>query len=804
MRRCERKRAEVESLLAAHREANGFLSRAVPTPDLQGTYISPTTIEAPGMQIGPYILREQLGEGGMGIVYVAEQTEPVRRKVALKIIKPGMDSKEVIARFEAERQALAMMSHPNIAKVLDGGTTEQGRPYFVMELVKGIPITTFCDERRLSLRDRLELFVTVCEAVQHAHLKGIIHRDLKPSNVLVEMHDVKSVPKVIDFGIAKAINQQLTQQTVYTHFAQLVGTPLYMSPEQAELSGLDVDTRSDVYSLGVMLYELLSGVTPFDESALSSVGLDEMRRIIREDEPPRPSYKVSLLEQAQISTISVKRQVDPRQLSLSMQRELDWIVMKALEKDRTRRYESASDLAHDIQRYLDDKPVEACPPSLTYRLRKFSRRHQKAITFCVVVVVVLIVGVASTAWQAIRANEAAVEAKAEAERANANLKLALSVVDEMYTEVAENSLRRMPGAQEFRLRILERALQFYGTFAEENAGSDLRYETAMAWRRVGEIHHRLQQNSESRNALNTAIATFESLVKEQPDEARYREKLASTYWFLSKPLEVEGEFEKSERCCRKAQAIQQELVAEFPQNYEYKAALATTFHQLGHVLQDSKERTSAFTASIKLFKKLHAWQPDNNSYTRQLAHDYAHLGEIMHVAGEIEQAEDAYRTSIELLETANGPADADVVDSYDAILAGAYRNWGTFLRETNRPVEGEAAHRKAVHHNKALAESFPTVIYYRSQLGLSQIQLGLSLRALERNSEAGQCFDEAHRLFTELESQFPDNSEFRNRREEVEHLLVDDDEVLVVPDGQENEEGGLSPPPQQKMKTENR
>ncbi|HUG17481.1 MAG TPA: serine/threonine-protein kinase, partial [Planctomycetaceae bacterium] len=403
-------RAEVDSLLEAHSTAEGFLNRAVRTIELPRPFASTRQYEPTGTQIGPYTIREQLGEGGMGVVYLAEQSVPVRREVALKIIKPGMDSKEVIARFEAERQTLAMMSHPHIAKVLDGGTTESGRPYFVMELVKGIPITEYCDRHRLDLRQRLELFVTVCRAVQHAHLKGIIHRDLKPSNVLVELQDDGPVPRVIDFGIAKATDPQLSQQAVHTRFAQLVGTPLYMSPEQVEIPSLDVDTRSDVYSLGVVLYELLTGTTPFDESKLSSVGTIELRRIICEKEPLRPSQKVSSLTRELSATISSRRQTDPRQLSLSMRRELDWIVLQAMEKDRTRRYESASTLARDIQRYLNNESVNACPPSVAYRLQKFAGRHKGLLTTVSLVLLTAITGTVVSLIYATKAFEAADDA----------------------------------------------------------------------------------------------------------------------------------------------------------------------------------------------------------------------------------------------------------------------------------------------------------------------------------------------------------------------------------------------------------
>lgn len=382
-------RSRIERLLERHAQTDGFLA----TPALTVTVDEPVA-ERSGMMIGRYKLMEQIGEGGMGLVFVAEQQQPVRRKVALKVIKPGMDSRAVIARFEAERQALAVMDHPNIAKVLDAGTTESGRPFFVMELVRDGPITRFCDDRRMAPRERLELFVHVCQAVQHAHLKGIIHRDIKTSNILVTLHDGKPVVKVIDFGIAKAIGQQLTDKTVYTRFTQMIGTPMYMSPEQAEMSGLDVDTRTDIYSLGVLLYELLTGTTPCEEERLRTAGFDEMRRIIRDEEPVKPSTRVSTLG-PDAATVSATRQSDPKRLSRLFRGDLDWVVMKALEKDRNRRYESASGFAADIERYLHDEPVLACPPSAFYRFRKFARRHTAALSMTAALAAAMLVAVGS-------------------------------------------------------------------------------------------------------------------------------------------------------------------------------------------------------------------------------------------------------------------------------------------------------------------------------------------------------------------------------------------------------------------------
>jgi serine/threonine protein kinase/Flp pilus assembly protein TadD len=402
-------RQRVEKMLAAQAQAGSFLEQPALSRAL--TVDEQAVCERPGTVIGPYRLMEQIGEGGMGLVFVAEQQQPVRRKVALKVIKPGMDTRQVVARFEAERQALALMDHPHIAKVLDGGETAGGRPYFVMELVKGVPITAYCDQNQMPVRQRLELFVHVCQAVQHAHQKGVIHRDIKPSNVLVLSQDGTPVVKVIDFGVAKAIGQQLTDKTIYTQFAQLVGTPLYMAPEQAGESGLDVDTRSDVYALGVLLYELLTGTTPFDQERLKGASYEELRRIIREEEPPKPSTRISTVGQL-ATTISVQRNSDPKRLRQLVRGELDWIVMKALEKDRNRRYETASAFATDVQRFLHDEPVQACPPSAWYRCRKFARRNRGTLAVAGLTLFFLVLLGGAGLWWSQQRAEAAGEARA--------------------------------------------------------------------------------------------------------------------------------------------------------------------------------------------------------------------------------------------------------------------------------------------------------------------------------------------------------------------------------------------------------
>jgi len=474
-------RGRVDQLLKAHRELGAIDDRPAESPSPSPRELP---LDGPGTRIGPYRLLEQIGEGGFGIVYMAEQTQPVRRRVALKIIKPGMDTRMVVARFEAERQALALMDHPNIARVFDGGATDTGRPYFVMELVRGIPITDFCDQNLLPVKERVELFVAVCRAVQHAHQKGIIHRDLKPSNVLVTMHDDKRVAKVIDFGVSKAIGQQLTEKTLFTNFAQMIGTPLYMSPEQAQMSGLDVDTRSDIYALGVLLYELLTGTTPFDRERLKTVAFDEVRRIIREEQPPRPSTRLSSATAA-TTTASLKRGSDPRRLRQLIKGELDWIVMKCLEKDRNRRYESANGLAADLARYLKKEPVQACPPSVSYRLRVIFRRHRAAIGTVALFLAIALFGGASTIWQsfrAARAQAAAVRAQLalSAARENAAVERASAMARDLEALNQANSLIES-GRNHFDFSEWAKAQ------ADLNRALALRPDHSSAWLARGEV-----------------------------------------------------------------------------------------------------------------------------------------------------------------------------------------------------------------------------------------------------------------------------------------------------------------------------
>ena len=474
------------ALIRAHDRAGHVIDRPVTgDPDQTAGYAS--TSEEPGTIIaGRFKLLEEIGQGGMGTVWAAEQTAPVRRKVALKLIKAGMDSRSVLARFEAERQALALMDHPNIAKVLDGGLTDSGRPYFVMEYVKGVPITEYCDATRLSVEERLNLFIQVCSALQHAHQKGIIHRDLKPSNILVAPYDDKPVPKVIDFGLAKAMHQSLTDKTLYTAHEMVLGTPLYMSPEQAQLNNLDVDTRVDIYSLGVLLYELLTGTTPLERKRFKEAAWDEMRRMIREEEPPTPSTRLS--STGTLPSLATFRQTEPAKLKKLVRGELDWIVMKALEKDRTRRYETANGFARDIKRYLDDEVVEARPPSTGYRIGKFVRRHKARVIAAGLVWLALLAGIAGTTWGLIR-------------EARANAGLAQS--QEGKRADAEVECRKAQGLAE-RLTADYPSLTQYG------------YTLSLAFAVLGDVARSSGRAAEAKSSYDRAIALLEQRFKEQP------------------------------------------------------------------------------------------------------------------------------------------------------------------------------------------------------------------------------------------------------------------------------------------------
>jgi serine/threonine protein kinase/Tfp pilus assembly protein PilF len=769
-------RRKVEELLRAHAGAGNFLDQAaaawnahLPTGQYQ-----PLT-EPPGTVIGPYKLLEQIGEGGFGVVFLAEQQHHLRRKVALKVLKPGMDTRQVVARFEAERQALALMDHPNIAKVLDGGETVSGRPYFVMELVRGIPVTDFCDQNHLSVRQRLELFITVCQAVQHAHQKGIIHRDIKPSNIMVALYDGVPVAKVIDFGIAKATGQQLTEKTLFTHFAQMIGTPLYMSPEQAQLSGLDIDTRTDIYSLGVLLYELLTGTTPFTKERLREASYDEIRRIIREEEPPRPSTRISTLGQA-AATVSANRKSDPKRLGQLCCGELDWIVMTALEKDRNRRYESDSALAADVQRYLNDQPVQACPPSALYRFRKFARRNKGVLaTAGVLALAVLAVG-ASLVVSNVRISGEVEEktkalgaAQASEEESRRNLKDALAAVDQMLTRVSEERLQYVPHMEPVRRDLLQAALKFYRKFLKRK-GSDptVRREAALAYRRMGFLHYQLGDYARAEAAYRTAFAMLDALDAESPLAPPTRSDLIFAHIECSLVIHNQGKNEEQEKSLRRAAAIAEALVAQFPKVPVYRDQLANASSRLADAISRRKpvEAEKVLRRNLALVKK------STDFWLR--GQTWLYLGTLLAHQRRHGEAEGACRQAIRFFEKA--AAQAPALPWLHIGVASGLEQLAAVLDAEGRSGGAEESYRRAIAILDRWAADLPAGPHYRWGQANVHFKHALLLQKLKRFAEAEKAYRRTVELFDKLVNDFPTLPGYRqtavHRRHHLAHFLA--------------------------------
>jgi serine/threonine protein kinase/tetratricopeptide (TPR) repeat protein len=723
-------RAEVEKLLRARSDLGSFHEAHGTDPVAM---IDDPITERPGTVIGPYKLMEQIGEGGMGLVFVAEQQQPVRRKVALKVIKPGMDTRAVVARFEAERQALALMDHPNISQVHDGGVTPSGRPYFVMELVKGLPITQFCDDHRLATRERLELFLDVCSAVQHAHHKGIIHRDIKPTNVMVVSHDGKPVVKVIDFGVAKSIGQQLTDKTVYTQFVQLIGTPLYMSPEQAGESGLDVDTRSDIYSLGVLLYELLTGTTPFDRKRLKEASNEEIRRIIREEEPPKPSTRISTLGQA-ATTISTHRQCDPIRLRQLIRGELDWIVMKCLEKDRNRRYETANALAMDVQRYLNDEPVQACPPSARYRLGKFARRYRAFLRAAAAFVVLLVLAAAVSIWQAVRATlaerralEEQKQALRERDRAEASFHMARDAVDQLFTQVSQSLDLRAKPMEKFRKGLLGRAKEFYKRFISEQFDAPgVRYDLALGHQRLGQILRELGDYSAAEESLTEAIKLLDELVRAEPDMAEYQRDLAGGYVTLGLVYSNTARWEKADAAYQQALVIQEKQATAYPEAPEHRYALAKTYSALGRAYQDADQPESVVAMcqhAQNLLSKLAQDYPNVSEYQSSLAATQMNLGQVYMGKGWHQKAESALKEAQSIYEKLVQRGPDALPEDWESL--GRCRSvLGMVYRQANQAEKAENEQHQALRIFEKLAQEHPDVPEFVYDVGRCRMELG--------------------------------------------------------------------------------
>jgi serine/threonine protein kinase/tetratricopeptide (TPR) repeat protein len=588
--------------------------------------------ETTGTRIGRYKLLQEIGRGGFGVVWMAEQETPIRRMVALKIIKAGMDTNEVIARFEAERQALALMEHPNIARVFDAGTTDTGRPYFVMELVRGVEITRYCDENRLSVDGRLRLFILACQAVQHAHQKGVIHRDLKPSNILVTLHDGVPVPKVIDFGIAKATMSQLTEKTLFTQFHAFIGTPAYTSPEQMEMSGLDVDTRSDIYSLGVLLYELLTGRPPFDAADLVKSGLEAMRRTIREVDPPRPSQRVTTLGNDDRVTIARQRSTEAVKLSVLLNGDLDWVVMRCLEKDRTRRYETANGLAKDIQRHLENEPVTARPPSTSYVLKKLVRRHKWAFIAAGSIAAVLVLGLVGTTWEAVRAVRA--ERAATRDRGRAE-DLITFMLGDLHTQVAKI------GRLDVLESVITKATDYFDTQDNRNISDTELLRRSKALVQIGQIREEQARYPEAEAAYSDAFRLDTTLTGRNPRNGDMLFERGEAEFYNGNLHSKRGEFSAAGEWFTRYHDTFSALVALDPTRPSWRREFAFSQHGLATVFKDQgdfdRARAGAL-AELLTLEDLRSQDPNEMATLEGVENAHSFLGSIAERQGQLVEA----------------------------------------------------------------------------------------------------------------------------------------------------------------------
>jgi serine/threonine protein kinase len=846
-------RAAVEALLAAHERSGNVLDQphvalgetvdsepgpARPlvtgdhTPQPEG--VSPqraTTDEhrpsskAGAVIAGRYALVEKIGEGGMGEVWVARQTEPVKRKVALKLIKTGMDSRAVLQRFEQERQALAMMDHPNIARVLDGGTTDDRRPFFVMELVNGLPLTKFCDETKLGVRERLELFVAICQAVQHAHQKGIIHRDLKPSNILVTLIDARPVPKVIDFGVAKAIGSKLLDESLSTQFGAMVGTLEYMAPEQAGYSGIDIDTRADIYSLGVILYELLTGLRPIDGKRLRTAAFTEIIRIIREEEPAKPSTRLSMDES--LPSLAALRQMEPKKLVVLLRGELDWVVMKCLEKQRDRRYETLNGLAREIQRYLADEMVEARPPSAGYRLRKFARRNRAALASATVIAVLLVAGLSVSLWQMFRAiaaegdaNTNAQQAREERDAKNSALQAekqareqAFAALRSMTANFVEKKFAQGAVLTEDDRAFLRGVIAQFDAFAEirgdDSESRELRAEGRF---RVAEMRSRLGEFQAAEEAYDQALSMLQRLAADFPSRPEFRQGVAKSHNNRGILLCGTGRRQQAEQDYNHALSIYQQLAAKFPSRAVFRQELATSHNNRGNLLRDTGRLPQAeqdYEAALRIQKQLAADYPSRPEFRQELARSHNNRGGLLRDTDRLKEAKKDYDQALSIqkqlvanfasrpefrqelarshnnrgnLLTAMGRRKEAEKDYNQALslyqqlsahypsrpefrqeLANCHNSRGSLLYETGRLKEAEKDWNHALDIRKQLAADFPSQTEFRQEQAISHLNWGVLLSETGRPKQAEQNYDLALSLYRQLTAQFPNQPDLRNQ-----------------------------------------
>ncbi|MGA2255203.1 MAG: tetratricopeptide repeat protein, partial [Thermoguttaceae bacterium] len=732
----------------------------------------PVHDEMLGSSIGPYKLLSVLGEGGFGIVYLAEQEEPIRRQVALKILKAGMDTKQVLARFEAERHTLALMDHANIARIFDAGTTENGRSYFVMELVRGERITAYCDSHKLTLKQRLALFLTVCQAVQHAHQKGIIHRDIKPTNILVTVVDDHPVPKIIDFGLAKAMARPLTEQSIFTERGQLLGTPEYMSPEQAGMAIADIDIRSDIYSLGVLLYELLTGALPFDRRMLRQASFEEICQIIREVEPPRPSMRISTLG-GDSQDLAKNRQMDPQSLHRQLRQELDWIVMKALEKDRSRRYAAASALAEDIEHYLAHEPVHAGPPGNWYRARKFARRFRVPLSiaagFVALLVVITILAVRGY-YREVKLlsgmETARGQAEHEAEKAKNNFKMARDAVKKYYTQIAGDPRLKAHNLEKLRRDLLESANEYYEKMINQEADDpELQHERVWTFIDRGNIEREIGNWSAAETAYNNALVAASRLTQIDSLEAEYQNDRAAIHNNLAVLYMATGRSNEAEATYREAIADTKILVERHPEAPKYKNALANSYHNLGLLYVDTgrfKKAETAHKEALALRKGLVEKHPEVSHYQDELAASHDSLGIIYQVTGRTKEALEAKKESLAILK--NLVERHPDVPEYQSDLAGCYNNLGLVYSTAGKAQEAEAAHKEALALQKILVKKHPDVPEYQKYLADSYYGLGTLHKAAGRAKEAETAYKEEFALWKILAEKHPEVPEYQGRR----------------------------------------
>lgn len=808
-------RDRIEKLLAAHFTAEDTrvpLAENGPKGSSE-PFNTPTLAPLPGaLSIGAilggkYKLLQCIGEGGMGSVFMAQQTEPVKRSVAIKVIKPGMDSKAVLARFDAERQALAMMDHPNIAKVLDAGATDSGCPYFVMELVKGIPITKFCDDGKLTPKQRLELFLPVCEAIQHSHQKGIIHRDIKPSNVLVAMYDDRAVPKVIDFGVAKATGRSLAEATVLTGLGALVGTPEYMSPEQASLNNLDIDTRSDIYSLGVLLYELLSGHTPVDRKSLEKAAIYEILRIVRDVDAPLLSAKLSSIDT--LANVAANRRTEPKRLASQFRGELDWVLHKALEKDRTRRYSTASGLARDIQRYLSDEIVEARPPSTLYALRKFVRRNKGQVVAASLVLFALLFGIAGTTWGFIRAEHRRQEAESargeearQRELAIANESKAILAKNEESRQraIAEEEKRR---AIDFQNKALDALRATTGEDVEKLIGeridlseNERAYLEAIAKRwqafamqdgtdeqardisgeghlRVASLWDHLGRREDALLEFELAEKIYQALSTEFPKEPKYAQSLAQCGNNIGLVLNNLGRLAEAQTKIRQALGIQEKLANEFPDHADYRVALARNHHNLGMIsntLGDTLAALESYRLCAGIEENLVNAFPDLPDYRSNLAKTYSNLGVLLATLGRGNEAQEQYLQALGIREKL--VADFPTETKHFRDLAISHNNYGNLLSSHGKTVEALDQYRKSISIKEKLVSDYPGLPEHQSSLATSYKNLASTLRSIGRTSEADSLYRKALAIRERLAMTFPTEAEFRQDLANIRNSLA--------------------------------